>query len=59
LITPEDEEIYCNRYCTGGGKVVPGTGMCECLSINDPAEICDAKCLATKPIPKITADGML
>jgi len=45
LVTKDDESKYCERYCSvGGGSVVDGTGMCECFSINDTAEICDSKC---------------
>lgn len=44
LKTAEDEEIYCNRYCQGGGQVLSGTGMCSCFEINDPTEICDLGC---------------
>ena len=59
LVTADDEEKYCNRFCAGGGQVVPGTGMCECLTINDADEICDAKCKKSKPVTEITSEGML
>lgn len=59
LETADDEEKYCSRYCSGGGKVLAGTGMCECFDIFDTDEICDAKCQETKPITVINEKGNL
>lgn len=28
LKTAEDERLYCDSYCVGGGQVIAGTGMC-------------------------------
>lgn len=33
--------------------------MCSCFDINDPAEICDGVCQATKPKVTITKEGKL
>ena len=58
LTSDDDEEKYCNRYCPAtGGFVVPGTGMCECNSLNMPEETCNADCQKTRPKAIITKDG--
>lgn len=33
--------------------------MCKCFSIIDPQEVCDTKCQESKPVTKITEEGML
>ena len=59
ITSEEDEERYCNRYCSGGGSIVPGTGMCECDAINMPEESCDAQCQKTRVKTYTTQEGML
>lgn len=59
-LTPEEEAAECKRQCPGStGSFVEGTGLCQCDSITDIAEVCDATCQGLMPKTTLQPDGKM
>ena len=53
-------EYDCAQQCrNGGGKLIQGTGMCQCDQINDVDEVCDEACQSTTPRAYLSKTGKL
>lgn len=59
-LTASEEAEECKRQCPGStGSFVVGTGLCQCDSITDIAEVCDFTCQKKLPKATLGADGLM
>lgn len=50
----------CDKECRGGsGKRTPGVGMCECASVQDPDQVCNATCRSSALTVTVNTKGRL
>jgi hypothetical protein len=58
-VNRDDPEACVSQCPEGKGTLVEGTGVCQCDIINDPVQVCDAKCQESKVRTGLTTDGLL
>lgn len=55
-----DDPDVCDSQCPDSkGRLVEGTGICQCDVIYDPTQVCNAECQANKVKTGLTKDGLL